>query len=82
MARHGTPSAPRQVDAALICVVFTGMPAPVCYPHPVTHRDLASSLELSDVAGQSSKNARSNFGLARLQQKTRRRSQEKVGSAF
>ena len=45
MARQGTPSAPRQVDAAFICVEFAGVPAPIGNPHPVTHGDQVETLE-------------------------------------
>lgn len=75
MARQGTASAPRQVGNAFICVVSAGVPAPIGDPHPVTHPDPAVSLEpaiprvrFRDLLGL-------NFGLARLQQETRPRSQ-------
>ena len=45
MARHGTPSAPRQVNAAFICVILAGVPAPIRNPCPLTHSDSSGSLK-------------------------------------
>lgn len=71
MARHDTPSAPRQVDAAFICVVFAGMPAPICNSRPVTHRVSAGPLELAMLQVKCQIVLGQTFGIVRLQQNTR-----------
>ena len=82
MARHGTSSASRQVDAALVRVVFAGMSAAVGNTHPLTHFVSAGSLEIAIWQVKSRNVLDSALGLARLQQKTRSRNLGKVGSAF
>ena len=81
MTCQGTPSASRQVDAAFVTVILAGMPAQIYHPRPFAHRISAESvsatlqIELRYVRSLT-------LGLARLQQKTRSRSKEKVGSPF
>ena len=82
MARHGTPSAPRKVGTAFICVILAGVPAPIGDPRPVTHPDSSGSVKSAKLQAESRNVLSPTFGLARLQQKTRSRNQEKVGSAF
>ncbi len=82
MACHGTSLAPGQVDAAFVCVVFADMPAPIGNSHPVTHCVSAEPLELAMLQIKSRNVLGPTFGLPRLQQTTRARSQGKVGSAF
>ena len=79
MACQGTSSAPRQVGDTFISVVFADMPAPIGNPHPVTHPDQAESLKRAISQVESGNLLGLSFGIARLQQETRSKSQEKSG---
>lgn len=81
MARHGTPSTSESVDVA-VSVVLAGMPAPIGNPHQITHCEQQDHKNQRCCRLNFEKKLGLPFGLAMLQQKTRSRSQEKVGSAF